>query len=564
MKPVHRVTRRIATLLVLVACGATSAAVTAQVPPAGPPTPVCGPCLTSHFKAFNRCTWWSIDTDGINCPDVEIGGLFRLDSTTKRASLRFTLSQTLVGPQTMTSVWLYSRTRGTWPIADWVLLVCADNNKGQPGAVLNTTLFQPLQPGGTKDWQNIQLSSPVTGLQPGSIYHLVVQPSSAATAAKWIELVTARGRFPVRFTPTDALGTAATSPCDRWLGIMLADSSHGPVPGSDYYVLEANNNVGYTPIFAVELQGVGLFGQPFNEHIEKTIVGTSEYGERITLAASTQLNYAAFFTRAEGCPGDPSPQLLRFRVLDGSQNQVIPPTGSPTLFIPATQFYFGRSHWFGVFFDPIVLPAGVYYLVLSAPDPAPGWVFSAENSTMPLSAALIPTYLRDTAYAVQNTGPGGSFVRLSTKADAGFLLGYYSSGKQEIGNLCDSGVTVSGCGNTYAKTAMPGDMLLFLASSLNIGDMAPPSGNLQYMRLLDFDCLPLSPPTYCTISGPVGPGKHAGGPAISWTWPTTWTGDAFLWWEFGHQDPLNTLNLITDELEPIEIRNLCNPCTCPP
>src|SRR5262249_24978739 len=164
--------------------------------------------------------------------------------------------------------------------------------------------------------------------------------------------------------------------------------------------------------------------------------------------------------------------------------------------IPATQYYYGRSHWFGVFFpSAVTLQAGTYYLTLRAGDASlPGWVFSVENSTMPVTDSLVPSYERNNAYAVQNTGSG--FTAISTKADGAFLLGYYSSGAQEIVNLCDSGVTTVACSSKYAKVARPSDVLVFTASNLNIGGVSPPSGNLQYMRILDLDCTWLTDPSW--------------------------------------------------------------------
>jgi len=39
--------------------------------------------------------------------------------------------------------------------------------------------------------------------------------------------------------------------------------------------------------------------------------------------------------------------------------------------------------------------------------------------------------------------------------------------------------------------------------------------------------------------------------------------DAFVWLEFGHQDPNNPALLISDERFPMEIRLGCSPCNCP-
>jgi len=73
--------------------------------------------------------------------------------------------------------------------------------------------------------------------------------------------------------------------------------------------------------------------------------------------------------------------------------------------------------------------------------------------------------------------------------------------------------------------------------------------------------VPLSNPKFCVETGPVSENTHALGRNIQWTMGQN---DAFLWLEFGHQDPNNPATLVTDEIFPIEIRKGCSPCgSCP-
>ncbi|MFN0008232.1 MAG: hypothetical protein ACKVXR_10015 [Planctomycetota bacterium] len=536
----------------------------APAPQGGLPTPVqpyCSPCQNPNFFAYNRCSYWSIDDQNLACDAPTCQSLFRIDSRSKKASIRFTLSHSPTGNQTMSSVWLYYRTIGDFSAAEYVLRVCEDAG-GVPGTILNLTSFRP-QANGTVGWHQIQLTSPVSGLVPGNVYHLVVAPRGFPSPSKCIELVVSRGRFPVRYLPTDAPGTALESPCDRWLAIMQSDSTRSPVAGTDFFLVEAAGNRGYTPIFVVDLGPSGLFGAPYNEHVERVISGPNQYGQVIQVPAATDVNYVAFWLRGMGCHEDcanpPCPiGDLEFRLLSSPN-----PNAPPTVLIPHSRAYRGRSHWFGAFFPTQHLAAGTYYLVLSSPNSsgtgADGWQFSMENSTLPVNFASIPTYLKGNSYAIESKNGGNTFQPLSRKGDTGFMLGYFPDGQQEIARLCDHGVTVQ-CGSnpTYARTAQPGDVIKFGASNLNIGHA---QGRLQYMRLLALDCTPLSNPEFCIETGPVSENTHALGGDIQWTMGQN---DAFLWLEFGHQDPNNPSNLIADELFPIEIRKGCSPCgSCP-
>src|SRR6188474_291870 len=128
--------------------------------------PYCAPCQNSNFVAYNRCSYWSIDDLTLDCGAIPCQSRFRLDSSTKKASIRFTISPALTGNQTIRSVWLYYRTVGTWTGPAYVLNVCSDAN-GVPGAVLNSSPFQPRVPGAS-GWQQVDLTSPVGGLVPGS------------------------------------------------------------------------------------------------------------------------------------------------------------------------------------------------------------------------------------------------------------------------------------------------------------------------------------------------------------------------------------------------------------
>jgi hypothetical protein len=249
---------------------------------------------------------------------------------------------------------------------------------------------------------------------------------------------------------------------------------------------------------------------------------------------------------------------LEFRLLSSPD-----PNAPPTAVIPYSRPYRGRSHWFGAFFPTQHLTAGTYYLVLSSPNSSgtgvDGWQFSMENSTLPQNFSVLPTYQKGNSYAIESNDGGNTFHPLSRKGDSGFMLGYFPDGPQEIARLCDHGVSVM-CGSsyTYAKSAQPGDIITFDASNLNIGHSM---GRLQYMRLLDIDCTPLSNPRFCVETGPVSANTHALGRTIEWTMGSS---DAFLWLEFGHQDPNNPSTLVPDEMFPIEIRKCCSPCgSCP-
>src|SRR6185503_13584294 len=129
----------------------------------------------------------------------------------------------------------------------YALNVCTDAN-GVPGAVLNSTPFQPRVPG-SSGWQQINLTNPVGGLVPGSVCHLVIAPTGTPSPTEYIELVVTRAGYPSRYVPTDGTGTSFDSPCDRYLSIMLSDSANGPTPGSDFFLVEAESNRGFTPIF---------------------------------------------------------------------------------------------------------------------------------------------------------------------------------------------------------------------------------------------------------------------------------------------------------------------------
>src|SRR6185503_8400689 len=100
---------------------------------------------------------------------------------------------------------------------------------------------------------------------------------------------------------------------------------------------------------------------------------------------------------------------------------------------------------------------------------------------------------------------------------------YFPDGPQEVARLCDHGITVQcGSNQVYAKSAQPGDVLTFDASNLNIGDA---HGHLQYMRLLDLNCTPLSNHRFCVETGPVTENTHAQGRTVQWTMGLS---DAFL------------------------------------
>jgi hypothetical protein len=528
----------------------------------------CGPCLNSNYVAYNRCGYWTIDDANMSCGSATCQDLlFRLNSPTKKASYRFTLSPNLTGSQTINSVWVHYRTPATSP--RFVLSVCADSNF-RPGTVLASTVVVPSVVNST-GWQQVPLS--VSGLSPGSVYHITLVPQGVPTGTKYIELSVDRGRVPVHYHPTDAAGTAPLSPCDRWLAIMTADTS-AAMP--DYFK-EAAANVGYSPIFAIELAGTGLFGDPYDELIEKHVYGAIEYGQVLTFSSSTTVNYAGFWTRAFGDALSTCPNYCGSScTLHDLEVQILPASNPTMPMVTATiphgsTVFRSRPHWFGAFFPDTVLPAGTYYLVLRSPassgtTPGDGWVFAATNSTLPLSETLVPTYQRGASYVVESTDSGTTFHTLNglngqpTKnADTAFMLGYFPDGATPLGMACDQGTSVPcGGGTPYAKFARTGDVVTTTVQCFNSGFN---NGYFQYTRLLDLNCSPLTAPFTAPTAAE---NTHCNGGSHAFTMGSS---DAFLWFESGHLD-VTSGALVPDELFPIEVRSYpaCGtpPCPCPP
>ena len=552
-------------------------------PQAHPPRPVLPPTcegMSDKFVAYNRCTWLSIvepPCPGTGLPD----GILPIDSSDKKIGYRFTLSPAYGSRQTLDRVWLFTETAGS---PGRHTLSVREDADGVPGLVRAQAQFFPPADSGPS-WQLVSLPSGGVLLDPGRVYHLVVESSgSPPSPTECLKLASAVGRFPVRYVPTDGGGMAKTSPPDAFLATMTSSAPGG----QESFLVEAGSNIGITPIFLLDL-GSSLSGQPYDEHIEKDIYGLHEYGQRLTLTgSSTRVNYASFWVRGMTCPGEahhPPQASLLLQVF-----AVPNTTPIRTAVFPASQYYFGRPHWFGAFFEEgeIALPAGTYDFVLSSPDAAGpglspnGWVFSAENSTPPPKNTLgLPTYGGTSSYAIESADGGASFgpvlrnsvpVVATMDADAGFLLGYFpeqdsTTNPLVLSSLCDSVLAVT-CPGTqtevYPKTMNPGQTVTFSISNRNIGQTDLFRRYTQYMRLLDFDCNQLVGPVECkahTIQANVD--NHTQGDLL-WTWPASSMKDAY-WFrlEIGHFDSV-TQKYVADQFEPFEIRRGCPAgCNCP-
>lgn len=372
----------------------------------------------TRFQAYNRYTVQGVGDVGLGAAGV----FFRLNDPDAVASYRFTSP----APRTATAVWLHYRTEGS-PTSVRVSLV-EDGGDGlpTPGAPASTAVFTPQPAAAQPSWHRIPLGAATADLLPGRVYHVVIEPVAGAGPSDYVDLTGSRARHPIQFFPADATGaTPMQPPYDEAFALLYDDDRTSGYP----LVVQRRVAKAYLPIFLLECGAEPALGQPLDVHHEESVDGLDWYGQAIELTSTLSVDYVAMLVRGWGFTSDPLPDGDLFIHVLRDDNGVVTQLASALLAQRTDTLYRGRSHWFGAHLPQLVTlepgPGVRHYVAVSSPASLPGrgYVYSAESSTLPLPASVLPTYMYDRSYAVRSSDGGASFQVYSGVADAGFLLG---------------------------------------------------------------------------------------------------------------------------------------------
>ncbi len=430
------------------ASGPTSAAPTQSAQGPGP-----------DFHAYNRFAVQGIRNDGtplVADLNNQANGGLRLANVDHAASLRFAVSSRFDEDRDADAVWLYCQRVGN-PGAVSVSLQ-TDDDGAPSGSILGRGSM--ALPNLAAQWFRVPLNARAQLLR-NAVYHIVLEPTDDSfDDDNYVVVWTTRGRFPAPFEPYDAYkhDNSIESPYSAAQAVMRdVDDGNG-------FLIWQGGNRAHAPIFAVEHSheeaiGVdpGLIGQPYNQHLERTVAGQTVFGQALIVPDGVEFsaNFISIFTGAAGDPvnhgSEPQPcgDLLVQIYHDngGSYTKLgCAPllSGNDSTGSECGGTYRARAHWCGAYIDdgagaPITFVGGeTYYIVLCSPrsalagspcsdDPAcgpqsnddwDGWRMLATRSTLDTESVTqatvfadddLPTYLSVDSFAVtgQLTSAGG-------------------------------------------------------------------------------------------------------------------------------------------------------------
>ena len=443
-------------------------------PPSNPSSPNPG------FLGGNRHSVMGVDQAGL-AP----GGVFPLDSANRLASVRFQSA----GRRTIEKVWLFYRTVGSPGM--FRLVILEDDGNGQPVTTPSNSfaLFAPHPPAALGGWHEIVLPpGHEASIEPGGIYHLVIQASGPVDADNRIELITARSRFAVPFFRHAGLATAAlgSSPFDFNAFLFDDDALTG-----NGLLVQREPHEAFTPIFLLECDLGLAVGQPYDRYGEFGVDGAKHFGQLVSVDRPTKINWVAMFVRGWGTHGDPVPAddlYLSILRVDGSSESTV---YSGVLAPRTSNLTRGRSHWVAQYIPDLLLEPGSavrYYFVLSSPisERGRGYVFSLSDSTLPLPPWEIPTYRTVRSVAIASFDGGASYQAVSATADAPFMYGFFEPQTPlALNDEVNGTTTCPGSGAHFPLTAKPGELVSFQVTNRNVG--APSVSSEIYASLVHAD-----------------------------------------------------------------------------
>ncbi len=356
-----------------------------------------------------------------NDPTIVVGGggLFRVDSSTRRIGFRFTLPEAC----TPDRLWIYYQTVGSPGngLLKFRLVPGSASDPSQPDLTLGTIrvsvpfsatprwIALPLFEAGGVDFR--------VHRQGGTVMHATFERQSGTfDGSNHFDLIGVRARFPLQFTSrsTNDLSTRDD------MNAMLA--SDNPLDTSMPYCAQRRDNASFHPLFLLDCADVDSFGNPYNVHTEDLIYGDNKYSAQIQIQNNQQVEFVALYLRGAGTAGDPGlpadscwltiyRQPLQPLPLDYMNN--VPIYGPVEIINPSDRLFKSRSHWFGLFLSPsrLFVPGWRYVFEASAPGcslalPTDAYLFSVDSSTL-VKVPPAPSFLNGDAFAAYNNASLG-------------------------------------------------------------------------------------------------------------------------------------------------------------
>ena len=384
-----------------------------------------------------------------NDPTIVVGGggLFRVDSATRRIGFRFTLPDAC----TPDRLWIYYSTVGNPGngLLKFRLTPGLASNPRQPDLSLGTIRVAiPLST--TPRWIALPLFE--TGgvdfrvhYNAGTVLHATFERQGGTfDASNHFDLIGVRSRFPLQFT---SRSINALSSRDDMNATMASDD---PSAAATPYCAQRRDNASFHPLFLMDCSDIGSFGNSFDVHTETLVYGINKYSAQIEIPNNQQVGFVSLYLRGAGAAGDAglpvdSCYLTIYRIpLQPSQlstNNFVPIYGPVELINPADRLFKSRSHWYGLFMSPskLLVPGYRYVFEASAPlcslaASTDAYLFSVDSSTL-VTTPPAPSYLDGKAFAAYNNASLGD-------GDTGLILD--DMGPQVIGiidEMSPSGTT---------------------------------------------------------------------------------------------------------------------------
>jgi N-acetylneuraminic acid mutarotase len=349
-----------------------------QSPPGTPtPTPTPTPPGTSYLG--NR---FALNGNFSNFP---------MDNMKYQGSVRFTARQS----NQLQSVNLYW-SQGQGPSAQYIVQVEGDNNGTPNGVVFGSpaTIYVGMSGG----WEGAIFSSPPS-LTVGAVYDLVVTPYnvSATAYAQW-----RMGSLPAN----------DVFPYDQ-----VADKAQGAAKNvGNGWVFDPT----VQPLFVLQYAGTNQYdGNPYSSGTEFEVGSSNTAAQIFEVAASPEtIQSVGAYVRENGSPAG----NLNWQIVDASAGTTL---GSGTLATPAQVA--GTYGWVETNITPLVLPTGVYRLVLSSSAFPMGdyrWMAANTNGLMSISLDNI-TY--DGFQSRAQTLAGSAWGEIGANYDYDFAFRFLQS-----------------------------------------------------------------------------------------------------------------------------------------
>lgn len=410
--------------------------------------------------------------------------LFQIDDPGALASYRFTAKQ----DAEIESVWLFYGVQGQ-PDSMTLSIKDDDGTLRPVAGGVNESVHFAAGTGATPAWREIGFPPGLRkALVRGRVYHLVLEPSPQGTdydADDHVVVATSRSRHPMQFVPRGPhTDVDLRMPRDEALAFMF-DAADG-----NGLLAQRANFASFTPIFALRATSGDILGQPYDSLEEFKVAETDWFGQVFTPPTPVTIDHVAMYVRAAGINADPRPSDDLFLEIyeedgNGGKDKLLGPL---KVIENEGEIYRGRSHWFGVKLPTrLELAPGVSYVfAVQARDCATGedydgYVFSLAESTLPLPANKVPTYLGNASHSVRSFDSGGTFQSLGESTDAPFMLGlHHVLVPPPVGYHDESGRV-----NGYPAMACPGELIDLDVLARNVG--ATSRRVRLFARLIDLE-----------------------------------------------------------------------------